>query len=92
MRAAAWLSTVKRLRETLSGGKADGQPCRACRHFDGDPAAIEAAFRNLASMSSGYAAVRAGDGLCHLRDLYLSGGATCIRHAPRSGTASPAIH
>ena len=56
--------------------------CRSCAHFDGDPAAIEAAFPNLAAMSSGYAAVRASDGLCRLRGIYLSGGGTCAHHLP----------
>lgn len=55
--------------------------CRTCRHFDGDPAAIEAAFPNLASMSSGFGSVRAGDGLCRLRSIYLSGRAGCPSHA-----------
>ena len=46
--------------------------CGLCRHFQNDPAAIEAAFRGLTAMSSGTASVRAQDGLCHRHDLYLS--------------------
>ena len=60
--------------------------CRTCTQFDGHPAAVERAFPNLASMSSGYASVRGNDGLCRLHGIYLSGGATCAEH---TGRASP---
>lgn len=51
--------------------------CRDCVHFDGRPAAIEAAFANLSAMSSGFASVRGQDGLCRAHDIYLSAGSTC---------------
>ena len=57
--------------------------CGACRHFESDPAAIEAAFPNLASMSSGAASVRADDGLCGLRGRYLPSRASCPDFASR---------
>lgn len=68
--------------------------CGACRHFSNAPAALEAAFPGLTAMSSGHASVRAEDGLCARRDLYLSARATCAGFEPRGtvvrGTNSPA--
>lgn len=57
--------------------------CRDCTHFDNRPAALEAAFPGLSAMSSGYASVRAQDGLCRTRDIYLPAGATCRDFAAR---------
>lgn len=54
--------------------------CRTCAHFDNAPATLEAAFGNLASMSSGFASVRAEDGICHARGIYLSSRAGCTSH------------
>lgn len=57
--------------------------CGACVAFDADPARIEAAFPGLAAMSSGYASVRAADGLCARHARYLPASATCAAFAPR---------
>jgi hypothetical protein len=46
--------------------------CANCVHFQNDPAALEKAWPGLTSMSSGFASVRAQDGLCNRHDLYLS--------------------
>jgi len=46
--------------------------CLDCRHFCNDPAVIERAFPGLTAMGSGYADVRANDGLCARHDLYLA--------------------
>jgi hypothetical protein len=46
--------------------------CGNCVHFQNDPAALEKAWPGLTSMSSGFASVRAHDGLCERHDLYLS--------------------
>ncbi len=54
--------------------------CRTCAHFDNAPATLEAEFGNLASMSSGFASVRAQDGICRARDIYLSARAGCNSH------------
>ncbi len=54
--------------------------CRTCAHFDNAPATLEAEFGNLASMSSGFASVRAEDGICRARNIYLSSRAGCTSH------------
>jgi len=46
--------------------------CLDCRHFCNDPAAIERAFPGLTAMGSGYADVRANDGLCDRHGVYLA--------------------
>jgi hypothetical protein len=46
--------------------------CGLCRSFSNDPAEIEATFKGLTAMSSGYASVRGQDGLCARHDVYLS--------------------
>jgi hypothetical protein len=51
--------------------------CRTCRHFLSVPIAIEAALPGLASLSSGYASVRADDGLCALHDRYVAARSVC---------------
>ncbi len=55
--------------------------CGSCRYFRNDPAYLEAAIPGLSSLSSGAASVRADDGLCLLRDRYLSARASCARFA-----------
>ena len=54
--------------------------CGSCGHFRNDPAYIEAQFKGLTSFSSGYASVRANDGLCTQHDLYLSADSYCHRY------------
>jgi hypothetical protein len=51
--------------------------CRNCRHFRNDPAYLETAFPGLTSLSSGYGAVRADDGVCLLHDRYLRATYSC---------------
>jgi hypothetical protein len=51
--------------------------CGQCAHFCNAPAAMEAVFKGLSAMSSGYASVRAHDGLCHRHGVYLSYRDTC---------------
>jgi hypothetical protein len=55
--------------------------CGACRHFRNEPAYLEAAIPGLSSLSSGAASVRADDGLCLIRERYLSAHASCERFA-----------
>ncbi|WP_448203773.1 hypothetical protein [Azospirillum sp. sgz302134] len=66
---------------------ADSNPpsCRTCVHFRNDPAFLEAAFPGLTSLSSGYASVRASDGLCLRHDRYIGAQAYCADHAPADG-------
>jgi len=42
-------------------------------------------------MSSGYASVRAEDGLCARRDLYLSANASCNAFEPRRACPSAGV-
>jgi hypothetical protein len=51
--------------------------CADCLHFNGSPLDVEAALPGLASLSSGYAAVRAADGLCALHDRYVAASSRC---------------
>jgi hypothetical protein len=44
--------------------------CGRCVFFDNRPSSIEAAFPGLSALSSGYASVRAQDGLCRKHDRY----------------------
>lgn len=54
------------------GRSKPAQRCQNCAHFQNKPELIEEAFKGLTSMSSGFASVRAGDGLCNLHEIYLS--------------------
>ena len=49
-----------------------GMICGRCVYFQNDPAVMEEAFPGLTSMSSGYASVRAQDGLWGKHGVYLS--------------------
>lgn len=51
--------------------------CQNCAHFQNDPALIEAEYRGLTAMSSGFASVRDRDGLCNHHELYLSARDSC---------------
>jgi hypothetical protein len=64
--------------------------CGCCRHFRNDAATIEATIAGLASLSSATASVRADDGVCTLRGIYLSAAACCGRFSPRIPGASAA--
>jgi hypothetical protein len=57
--------------------------CATCRYFNGNAADIEAALPGLSSLSSAYAAVRSGDGLCASHDRYVAGSSVCKGHADR---------
>jgi len=57
------------------------ESCATCAHFRCDPQQLENAIPGLRSFGSGFAAVRADDGLCVLRDRYLSATAHCAQHA-----------
>lgn len=56
--------------------------CGACRFFRNDPAFIEAEIPGLATFSSGYASVRADDGLCLRHDRYLGASFSCGDFVP----------
>jgi hypothetical protein len=51
--------------------------CILCTHFNNSPEYLESVFKGLATLSSAYASVRKQDGICNLRDLYLSADGLC---------------
>ena len=58
--------------------KSPGAPCCGdCRHFNGRPQELEAAFPGLSSFSSAYAAVRSEDGICAAHDRYVAASSVC---------------
>lgn len=67
--------------------KADRR-CIHCSHFRNSPAYLESEYKGLTSFSSGYASVRRDDGICLLRDLYLSAEATCADFKPETESIS----
>jgi hypothetical protein len=58
--------------------------CASCRHFRNEALALEQASPGLASLSSGFGAVRSDDGVCGLHGRYLSARASCSQHAPHA--------
>ena len=56
--------------------------CAGCTHFQSHPAQIESRLRGLKSMSSGYASVRAEDGLCSRHDRYVAASSVCEDYQP----------
>ena len=56
--------------------------CGSCRYFRAAAAELEAQLPGLRSLSSAFAAVRAGDGLCALHDRYLSAAYSCEDFRP----------
>jgi len=58
-----------------------GPACLSCRHFKNAPQSLEAAFPGLASLSSGYAAVRLNDGLCEQHHRYVTASNHCASYA-----------
>ena len=54
--------------------------CVDCRHFNGRPLDIEQALPGLSSLSSAYAAVRSGDGICAVHDRYVAAFSVCALH------------
>ena len=55
--------------------------CMSCRHFLAQPLALERALPGLNSLSSGYASVRASDGLCAVHDRYVAASSSCAQHS-----------
>jgi hypothetical protein len=59
----------------------DTRACRTCRHFEQRAGALEAMLPGLSALSSAYGSVRAGDGLCKLRERYAADSSRCDLHA-----------
>jgi hypothetical protein len=56
------------------------QKCLNCRQFRNDPQYLESVFKGMSSLSSGYASIRKDDGICEVRDQYLSADFWCDRY------------
>jgi hypothetical protein len=56
--------------------------CINCAHFRNSPEYLESVYKGLTSLSSAYASVRKDDGICLLRDLYLSADECCDAFTP----------
>jgi len=65
-------------------------------HFEREPLALERSIPGLRSLGSGFASVRADDGLCRRHERYVSSHASCAGYEPllrapsQSGLAVPA--
>jgi hypothetical protein len=68
----------------------DGASCAACRHFTSDPHRIEAMLPGLTTLTSAFASVASGDGICLKHDTYQSGRFRCNDFAvdPAPGSTS----
>jgi hypothetical protein len=62
----------------------DAGACRTCRYFEQRAPLIESMLPGLSALSSAYASVRAGDGLCTLRDRYAAESSGCDFYNPAS--------
>jgi hypothetical protein len=51
--------------------------CYQCGHFQNEPLDVEAALPGLSALSSAYAAVRGGDGVCSAHDRYVTAASVC---------------
>jgi len=56
---------------------ANRKRCLACRHFRNGPRYLESVFKGMNILGSAYGSVRSNDGICQLRDVYLSADACC---------------
>jgi hypothetical protein len=63
----------------------DAQPacCLHCVHFRNSPAYLESVYKGLTALGSAHASVRQDDGICVLKDLYLSANAWCSEFSRR---------
>jgi hypothetical protein len=69
----------------------DAAACRTCRHFEQRAPVLEWMLPGLSALSSAYASVRAGDGLCKLRGRYAADSSSCPSHDPlQSDVGAPA--
>lgn len=64
------------------------EKCLNCRNFRNDPQYLERAFPGLNVLSSGNASVRKDDGICEVREQYLSADFWCDRYVPIEARAA----
>jgi hypothetical protein len=53
------------------------ESCGSCRYFCQAPHEIESQLPGIRSLGSGYASVRAADGICRRHDRYLGASSHC---------------
>ncbi|HEC90160.1 MAG TPA: hypothetical protein ENI55_00685 [Alphaproteobacteria bacterium] len=53
--------------------------CINCAHFHNSPAYLEKVFKGMNVLGSGNGSVRKDDGICDVRDIYLSSDNECDR-------------
>jgi hypothetical protein len=58
----------------------NARACRTCRHFEQRALILESMLPGLSALSSAHASVRAGDGLCKLRERYAADSSSCDLH------------
>jgi hypothetical protein len=69
--------------------KSNEECCLRCAHFNNSPEYLESVFKGLTTLSSAYSSVRKQDGICSLRDLYLSAGGLCEDFKPAVTGSTP---
>jgi len=57
--------------------------CGSCRYFCQAPHEIESQLPGMRSLGSGYASVRAADGICRRHDRYLGAASHCAHYERR---------
>jgi hypothetical protein len=62
--------------------KSDAECCIRCTHFNNSPEYLESVFKGLTTLGSAHASVRKEDGICILKDLYLSADGACDDFEP----------
>jgi len=79
-----WAAVVGAIGKGSSPSVAQAPRCSGCHHFRGDALFVENQTPGLQTLSSGFAAVRAGDGICSVHLRYLSANARCDRFQARA--------
>ncbi len=82
--ASLWAAVAGALRNDPSPCVVTAPRCSSCLHFRGDALFVESQTPGLQTLSSGFAAVRAGDGICSVHLRYLSANAICDRFQARA--------
>lgn len=57
------------------------ESCLTCSHFHNDPQYMEEVFKGMNALGSGHGSVRKDDGICEVRDQYVSADFLCDRYA-----------
>jgi hypothetical protein len=81
-------AAATRARSRSANSERKKSPCCAqCISFETDALVIEAEIPGLRVLSSGFASVRASDGLCRRHERLLSAASHCAQFEPRVATS-----